>query len=176
MRKVVLKMSVSIDGFVCGPNGEIDWMFRSRDARGKDWVAETVGRAGVHIVGRRTYQDWVTYWPYSTDILAEPMNRTPKVVFSRKGVVNPNALEAANRACDPEVVQSWTGARIASGDLQKEIQHLKEGPGNYICISSNQLTLAVARWPGYTSGCSSPVIVMGRLKLLGRQGWTEIGV
>ena len=31
MRKLVLKMSVSIDGFVGGPNGEIDWILRSLD-------------------------------------------------------------------------------------------------------------------------------------------------
>jgi hypothetical protein len=28
-RKLVLKMSVSLDGFVCGPNGELDWIFRA---------------------------------------------------------------------------------------------------------------------------------------------------
>ena len=39
---------------------------------------------------------------------------------------------AANRASDPEVLQSWTGARVASGDLQKQIRQLKEEPGNYI--------------------------------------------
>jgi hypothetical protein len=31
MRRVILRMSVSLDGFVCGPNGEADWIFRSLD-------------------------------------------------------------------------------------------------------------------------------------------------
>jgi hypothetical protein len=31
-RKLVLKMSVSLDGFVCGPNGELDWIFRTLGA------------------------------------------------------------------------------------------------------------------------------------------------
>ena len=144
MRKVVLKMSVSVDGFVAGPNGEIDWMFRSRDPRGKEWVADTIGRAGVHIMGRRTYQDWVGFWPYSTDALAAPMNRIPKVVFTRKGIVAPSASKAtdalkdaasattANRACDPEVLKSWTDARVARGDLKEEIRLLKEESGDYI--------------------------------------------
>jgi dihydrofolate reductase len=38
----------------------------------------------------------------------------------------------ANRASDPEVLRSWIGARVASGDLQKEIRQLKQEPGNYI--------------------------------------------
>jgi hypothetical protein len=42
MRRLVLKMSMSVDGFVCGPNGEIDWMMRSRDEGGKAWVADTL--------------------------------------------------------------------------------------------------------------------------------------
>jgi hypothetical protein len=39
MRKLVLKMSVSIDGFVGGPNGEIDWIFKSMDASVLEWLA-----------------------------------------------------------------------------------------------------------------------------------------
>ena len=33
MRKLVLKMSVSVDGFVGGPNGDLDWIFKSMDGR-----------------------------------------------------------------------------------------------------------------------------------------------
>lgn len=144
MRKVILKMSVSIDGFVAGPNGEIDWIFRSMDAGVMSWLAETLGQAGVHIMGSRTYQDMAAYWPHSTDILAVPMNQIPKVIFSKKGAVGPDAelattalknasdAVAANRASDPAVLQSWTGARVASGDLQEEIRQLKQEPGNHI--------------------------------------------
>jgi hypothetical protein len=31
MSRLILKMSMSVDGFVGGPNGEIDWIFRSLD-------------------------------------------------------------------------------------------------------------------------------------------------
>ena len=37
MRELILKMSMSIDGFVGGPNGEIDWVFRSRSEAGTAW-------------------------------------------------------------------------------------------------------------------------------------------
>ncbi len=36
MRKLVLGMTVSADGFVCGPNHELDWMMRTRDESVKD--------------------------------------------------------------------------------------------------------------------------------------------
>jgi hypothetical protein len=45
MKNVVLKMSVSIDGFVGGRNAEIDWTFRSMDAGVMVWLSETLGNA-----------------------------------------------------------------------------------------------------------------------------------
>ena len=38
MRKLVLKMSVSADGFVGGPNGEMDWLFRTMDKSALAWI------------------------------------------------------------------------------------------------------------------------------------------
>jgi hypothetical protein len=46
MRKVILKMSISADGFVGGPNGEIDWIFRSMDEGVTDWTVDTLWQAG----------------------------------------------------------------------------------------------------------------------------------
>jgi hypothetical protein len=38
MRKLILKMSVSLDGFVGGPNGEIDWLLRGLDDITTSWI------------------------------------------------------------------------------------------------------------------------------------------
>jgi hypothetical protein len=54
MRKLVLQMQVSVDGFVAGPNGELDWVFRSIDEATTDWIVQRLWRAGVHIMGRQT--------------------------------------------------------------------------------------------------------------------------
>ena len=62
-RKLVLKMSVSLDGFVCGPDGEIDWIFRTMGGRSREWVVDTLRNAGVHIMGSRTYYDMAAFWP-----------------------------------------------------------------------------------------------------------------
>lgn len=45
-----LKISVSIDGFVGGPNGEIDWIFRSMDENATAWTLANIWDAGAHAV------------------------------------------------------------------------------------------------------------------------------
>jgi dihydrofolate reductase len=72
MRKLILKMSMSVDGYVAGPNGEKDWTMRSRDPEGAAWVEQTLREAGAHLVGRRTYDEWVGFWPTATGPMAEP--------------------------------------------------------------------------------------------------------
>ena len=71
-RKLVLKMSVSVDGFVAGPNGEMDWVFRTSGADSAAWVLDTLHGAGVHIMGSRSYQDMAGFWPYSETPMAPP--------------------------------------------------------------------------------------------------------
>ena len=134
MRNLILKMNVSLDGFVGGPKGEIDWIFRNPDDA-KTWLVDTLWQAGVHIMGSRTYADMAAYWPSSTDVLAAPMNQIPKVVFSRTGkaAATTKALEDASRVAPVEKTgASWDQPRIASGDLAGEIARLKREPGKDI--------------------------------------------
>jgi dihydrofolate reductase len=136
MKKLILKMNVSLDGFVSGPNGEIDWIFRNHDKSGsKEWLAESLRGAGVHIMGSRTYADMAAYWPFSTDVLAAPMNEIPKVVFSRTGKwATTKALEDASRAAPASNTgaSSWGQPRVASGELADEVARLKREPGKDI--------------------------------------------
>ena len=85
MRKLILKMSVSVDGFVAGLNGEVGWIFKSTDDATIAWIVDTLWCAGVHIMGSRTFHDMAAYWPTATDKFAAPMNEIPKRVFSRTG-------------------------------------------------------------------------------------------
>lgn len=147
-RKLVLKMSVSLDGFVAGPNGEADWVFRS--SGGEDstaWLLDTLGGAGVHIMGSRSYFAMAAFWPYSAMPIAPPMNEIPKVVFARSGIndapqaeqISKALAEAKARNADRHgvtptdaVLASWTHPTVASGDLVEEILRLKQQPGGYI--------------------------------------------
>ena len=85
MRELVLKMSMSVDGFVGSPDGGIKWVF-SNDPEAIAWTVSTVWNASLHIMGSRTFHDMAAYWPTSTEVFAAPMNQIPKAVFSRQGV------------------------------------------------------------------------------------------
>ena len=98
MRKLILKMDMSIDGFVGGPNGESDWILESSDDGSTIWEVETISQAGLHVMGRKTFQDMAVYWPSSTNPFAAAMNSIPKLVFTRSGKID---FEAFSRAGSP---------------------------------------------------------------------------
>lgn len=147
-RKLVLKMSVSLDGFVCGPDGEADWIFRSSGgADSTQWVLDTLRGAGVHIMGSRSYYDMAAFWPFSDMPIAPPMNDIPKVIFSRSGLQDGTRGEQASKALaeakarnaqrhgiapTEAILESWAEPTVARGDLAEEILRLKEQPGRFI--------------------------------------------
>jgi dihydrofolate reductase len=149
MRRLILKMSISIDGFVGGPNGEIDWVFRSMDEETSAWTMDTLWQTDLHIMGRKTYQDMAAYWPTSTQPFAAPMNEIPKIVFSKRGYINPpveeytttafkdalriNNISRSNISAANSVLEGkWINCKIISGDLSAEILLLKKQPGKDI--------------------------------------------
>lgn len=149
MRKLILKMSLSLDGFVGGPNGEVEWIFPSYDEGATAWTMDTLRNAGVHAMGSRTFHDMAAHWPSSDEPFAGPMNAIPKVVFSKKGRVEPGnldltttALKEATRARaaagakpatpSAQTAASWAEPEIASGDLAEEVARLKAQPGKNI--------------------------------------------
>jgi dihydrofolate reductase len=147
-RKLVLKMSVSLDGFVGGPNGELDWIFRTMGGDSTAWVVDTLRNAGVHIMGSRTYYDMAAFWPYTDSPLAPAMNDTPKVIFSRSGIKDGSVVDRTTRALadakndhigprtgatpTAAILRSWAEPRVARGDLAEEVVRLKGQPGNFV--------------------------------------------
>ena len=135
MRELILGMSVSLDGFVSGPEGEIQWIF-SGDQEAIAWKVENARNAGLHIMGSRTFQSMAAFWPTATTVFAPPMNQIPKAVFSKQG---PAVLKAAAQGLrDAQAGQlqpgaeSWAEAYVASGDLADEITRLKAQDGKPI--------------------------------------------
>jgi dihydrofolate reductase len=117
MRDIVLQMGISIDGYVSGgPDEDIG----QGEAEHADVVARKmawVTRAGLHAMGRVTYEQMAGFWPTSTAAFAKPMNEIPKVVFSK-------TLTRAD----------WPTTTIASGDLEEEVTKLKAEPGGEIIV------------------------------------------
>jgi dihydrofolate reductase len=138
MQNLVLKMSMSLDGFVAGPNGELDWIFGGFDDQTAAWQVENVRHASAHLMGSRTFRDMAAFWPYSTDAVATPMNAIPKIVFSRSGAATTTrGLEDARRAtgageAPPDAAAKaaeWARSRVENGDLADAIAKLRREPG-----------------------------------------------
>jgi dihydrofolate reductase len=115
MRRLVLKMQMSLDGFVGRLDGDVGFIFTSFDDALTYWIVQDVWKAGLHIMGARTYGDMAAWWPTSKEPFAPPMNMIPKTVFS-------DSLEEA----------PWGPVQIIRGDLATGIAHLKAQPGKDI--------------------------------------------
>ena len=141
MRELILGMSMSLDGFVAGPDGKADWIF-SGDQEGIAWKVENLQNAGLHIMGSRSFA-MAAFWPTSTLVFAPAMNQIPKAVFSKQG---PAVLDIATAALEdarakaetgqgPALqpgAESWAEAYVASGDLAEEVATLKAQEGKPI--------------------------------------------
>src|SRR6185369_12325187 len=82
-RKVVLKMVMSLDGFVTSPDGTHEWMFEFFGDDGTEWNLRALDEAGTHAMGRRSYEIMGPHWQASEGPIATSMNGKPKAVFSR---------------------------------------------------------------------------------------------
>ena len=119
MRKLVLIMGVSLDGYVSGPKGELDWSFGTPDD-GVDerhkWVLDYLTEeTGAIVVGGVAFREMAGYWPFSAEPIAEPMNALPKTLFSS--------------SADPS---TWNNTTVARGGLVEEINALKMQSGKNI--------------------------------------------
>ncbi|GAB2875811.1 dihydrofolate reductase family protein [Streptomyces mayteni] len=133
MRSVTYSMTVSLDGYVVAPDGSINWT--TPDQEVFDLATDEVRNVGVHLLGRRLYEDML-YWEttdqspsldHSTREFAAIWRALPKVVFS-------TTLSA---------VQG--NARLASGGLAEEIERLRAEPGDGdIAIGGAALAAEVA--------------------------------
>jgi dihydrofolate reductase len=119
MRRLVLRMSMSLDGYVDGPDGDNDWMMRTRSPEGVAWVEQMMWGAGAHLVGRRSFEGFSRFWPTAEGPLAAPMNTIPKIVFSTSGKL----------PIEPGTAPGWDDARVLGSDLAADIAALKAEPG-----------------------------------------------
>ncbi|MBK8955363.1 MAG: dihydrofolate reductase family protein [Saprospiraceae bacterium] len=65
MGKIISFMHVSLDGFVAGPNGEMDWI--KADQELFDYVGARISKTDIALYGRITYQLMESYWPTAAD-------------------------------------------------------------------------------------------------------------
>ena len=124
MRKLKLQAQMSVDGFVCGPNGELDWMTWNWDDELKKFVTELSEPIDTILLGKNMTDGFVSHWK---NVKADKDNPehwagvkftdTPKVVFSK------SLKESA-----------WENTTLASGDLTEEVNKLKSADGSCLMV------------------------------------------
>jgi dihydrofolate reductase len=65
MRKIISFMHISLDGFVAGPNGEMNWI--KIDDEIFDYVGRRINKGDISLYGRVTYDLMESYWPTAAD-------------------------------------------------------------------------------------------------------------
>ena len=107
-RKVILNMVMSLDGFVTSTDGTHEWMFEWFGEDWGEWNRRALEEAGIHAMGRRSYEIMGPHWATSEGPIATAMSEKPKAVFS-------HTLQTAER----EPVE------IFGGDVSAGIADLK---------------------------------------------------
>jgi dihydrofolate reductase len=117
MRKLKLQVQMSVDGFVAGPKGELDWMTRGQDSALIDTIIAITDSSDTIILGHGMTPGFINYWesvPTDSDEydFAQRMVNTPKIVFSKKvkGVEGKNV-----RVENGELVDAITALKNQSG-------------------------------------------------------------
>ena len=131
MRKLIMKMSMSVDGFVSGSNGGNDWIFKTGDEESKAWSVGLILEAGQIIMGRKSFETMASYWPTAAGPFAVPMNEIPKALFTKKGFKAGDRGRTTTAEQSPAAA-SWAGARVFDGDLAEGIRELKAESGKPI--------------------------------------------
>ena len=90
MRKLKLQMQTTVDGFVAGPQGQLDWMTFAMDEQLIALINELTDTSDTILLGRKMTPGFISYWekavtnPNSPEYsFAQKMVGLPKVVFSK---------------------------------------------------------------------------------------------
>ena len=121
-RRLILHMSVSLDGFVARGDGVIDWLtppgsVDHGDRRHRANL-EMLGQVGLIVLGRGAYEQMAGAWSSSDSPMAVLINELPKIVYSQSLSDEP----------------SRNNARISRAALADEIPALKREPGKDIIV------------------------------------------
>jgi dihydrofolate reductase len=116
MRRITVFNSVTLDAYFTGANGDMSWAHKS-DPEWDAYVADNTHGESVLLFGRVTYDMMAGFWPSphaaeAFPVVAQKMNETEKVVFSR-------TLKKA----------PWQNTRVVNGDITAQVRKMKGEPG-----------------------------------------------
>ncbi|SFS72581.1 dihydrofolate reductase family protein [Paenibacillus sp. BC26] len=124
MRKLVLFMHVSLDGYASDSKGGLDWIPYNEELQ--KYAEEVVAEVGSPVYGRSTYRMMESYWP---TVLVDPNASKhdlehAKWVQDVKKIVISGSMDSAD----------WNNTMLIKDNIAVEIKALKEQPGKNLVI------------------------------------------
>jgi dihydrofolate reductase len=121
MRKLKLQVQTTVDGYMSGPNGEMDWMTFPWTDDIAAYVTALTAPVDTIVLGRKLAEGFIPHWASKPE--SEPqsaidtMNNTPKVVISNSLTKSP-----------------WENTVVAGGDVAETVNRLKAQPGGDLIV------------------------------------------
>lgn len=124
MRKLKFQVQMTLDGYIAGPNSEMDWLTFNWDDELKEYVTALTDSMDCIVLGRKLAQGFIPHWAtvaenpdHEEHAAGVKFTETPKIVFS-------HTLEESD----------WDNTVMAKGDLVEEINKLKNQEGSDIIV------------------------------------------
>src|SRR5207248_1974360 len=122
MRKLKLQMQITIDGFVAGTEGQLDWMTRAMDEKLLAFINHLTDTSDTILLGRKMTEGFIEYWEQAitqpnSPSFGQKMVSIPKVVFSK----------TINKVAGQNV-------RVENGPLVEAVNGLKSQAGKDIVV------------------------------------------
>jgi dihydrofolate reductase len=119
MRKIISFMHISLDGFVAGPNGEMDWI--KVDEEIFDYVGKRISEGNTALYGRVTFQMMEDYWPTAGN----------KPNASRHDIEHSKWYSTVQKIVLSKTLQEtdWKNTKIISDDLVAAMNAIRQ-PGD----------------------------------------------
>ena len=124
MRKLKLQMQVTVDGFVAGLNGEMDWMTWNWDDELQKYVTDLTAPVDCILLGRKTAEGFIPYWEKVAANPQDPSHPFGKIMNDTSRVVFSKTLKKSD----------WNNSVVANGELAEEINKLKNQKGKDIIV------------------------------------------
>lgn len=124
MRKLILSNHVSLDGFVAGPKGEMDWIYVDDELF--EYAAVLTNEADTALYGRVTFQMMDAYWPTAGD----------KLNASKHDLEHSSWYKSVAKYVASSTLTSGktNNTHFLSGNIPEKITELKQRPGKNILI------------------------------------------
>ncbi|MAT42904.1 MAG: deaminase [Anaerolineaceae bacterium] len=124
MRKLKLQVQISVDGFMAGPNGEMDFLVWDWDEQLENYVTDLTNSIDTIILGRKLAEGFIPHWAAVAANPDDPQFSAGQKFTDTHKVVFTKTLEQS----------PWANTVLAKSGLHEEVTKLKQQDGKDIIV------------------------------------------